>query len=140
MKNNIVNEKVLVNFVAEMAYEEVGVTPSGEPTTLAQEIATVARFIARGDVCKMAYAPDPYRQSRLAYSIAELGDEEKKARVVWNYTKAVNKILWLNSVSRSHEFGSFLTRKVNRNDYNDVQSVVDGFERAIRDAAAEPNT
>lgn len=133
--DHIIDRRVLVTFVSEMAYTTVGSDLNGRPTTLADELAYIAKRIARADVCSLAGAPDPYRHSRLAFSIAELEEEEKAIRIEKNYRAAFMKILWLNSISRRASCGVFLTRRVSKENFDDVQCVVNEFEAAIRYAS-----
>lgn len=128
-----INQEILVRFIAGYAYSEVGKDRMGNPTTLCEEIAKVAKWISRADVCRLS--ADPYRQSSLAFAIAEMTDEERGKCVMRNYTNAFRKILWFNTLSRTYGTGVFITRPVNPGNLDDVQETVDSFETAIRQAA-----
>lgn len=125
-----INIQNLVNFVAMYADTYIGVGSNGVETTLTDEISIVARMIARGDVARIEV--DPYRHSRLAYAMAEMSESQKAAQVKRNYSRACSKILWLNTICRRETGSSFIDRKIDKADWNDVEDLCDSFERAMR--------
>lgn len=128
--NTTINVKSLVYFVAMYADAYIGTATNGEETTLTDEISIVARMIARGDVARIEV--DPYRHSRLAYAMAEMSESQKAAQMRRNYTRAANKILWLNTICRRETGANFISRKINKADWNDIEDLCDSFEKAMR--------
>ena len=132
--NTTIHEDALVNFVRFYAYENIGKDEDGNPTTLSDEMAEVAKMISRTDVCRLAV--DPYRHSRLAFAIAEMDEEQKEAQIRNNYRRAGSKIFWLNSMCRCMTGRPFIAHKLNPKSESDVGALVDSFEYVIRYAAA----
>ena len=131
MPKSIISNQNLINFVAEYAYEYIGMS-GGEQTTLSDEMAIIAKAVAKADVCRIAV--DPYRP-RLAFALAEMTEDEKMAYAENKYRRAAKKILWLNSICRERMCCTFIGKRVNPDSLDDIEELVDAFEAAIRFAA-----
>lgn len=131
MQREIINKKNLINFVAEYAYEYIGMS-GGEQTMLSDEMAIIAKAVAKADVCRIAV--DPYRP-RLAFALAEMTEEERLAYAENKYRRAAKKILWLNSICRDRMCCTFICKRIDPDSLDDIEELVDAFEAAIRFAA-----
>ena len=132
MNQEFIDRETLVKFVAENAFEAIGIAENGKVTNLSDEMAAIAKMISRADVCRIAV--DPYR-TRLAYSLAELTETGKMAEVVYSYRKASKKILWFNSICRTRSGKPFIKKVVSMNSMEEVEKLVDEFEAEIRYAS-----
>lgn len=132
MNQEFIDRETLVKFVAENAFEAIGIAENGKVTNLSDEMAAIAKMISRADVCRIAV--DPYR-TRLAYNLAELTETEKMAEVVYSYRKASKKILWINSICRARNGKPFIKKVVSTDSMEEVEKLVDEFEAEIRYAS-----
>ncbi len=131
-ETNIIANERLLNFVQSCAHSYIGRDLMGEPTTLADEMATISKMVMRADVVRITV--DPYRHWRLAYAIAELTDQEKASQISVNYRHAGQKILWLNSVCRTCCRRPFIIQRVNAADMDELEALVDKFCAIVRGA------
>lgn len=130
----IINRERLVLFVAENAFEPMWVSTAGQINTLSDEMAMIAKMVSRADICRIVV--NPYR-TRLAYSMAELSEQEKIAEVKASYRRAAKKILWLNSICRIRMGRPFVEAVVSMDSIDEVENLVDEFQSEIRHASLD---
>ncbi|MCR5669640.1 MAG: hypothetical protein K6G10_01425 [Butyrivibrio sp.] len=121
----VFNTQALKDFLYQHAYDEVGVDRAGNFTTLACEVAEVARLAHK------AYIADGvnYYHACEAHHMAE-GNNSKRM-----YERAAKKLLFLNSVAKKLTGSFFITKKIDKSDLDDCVELVDCFEFCVRNYA-----
>ena len=124
----LIDTGALKQFLYTHASEIVGVTNGLRLTTLADEVAEVARLAHK------AYVGDGinYYRSYMAYNNAECDVDARSAHL---YQQAAKKLLWLNSLSRSYTGDAFLVKKIDKSSSEDCKNLVDAFEFCVRNYA-----
>ena len=123
---NAFNTQTLVTFIRNNLLQEIG-ERNDRPTTLRQELGEVGRltYLAEADEVD-------YWHSRRAYNAVENTAEELEGRKVRFYTLAAKKLLFLNSVCKKMEGASFVTKRVDLKDLDEVIDLVEDFADTLQ--------
>ena len=122
----IINAQELMGFIRNNLLKEIG-ERNGRGTTLRQELGEVGRltYLAEADEVD-------YWHSRRAFNAVENTAEELEERKARFYTLAAKKLLFLNSVCKKTEGTSFVTKRVDLKDLDEVIDLVEGFADTLQ--------
>ena len=121
-----INTQTLVSFIRNNLLQEIG-ERNGRGTNLRQELGEVGRltYLAEADEVD-------YWHSRKAFNAVENTAEELAGRKARFYGLAAKKLLFLNSVCKRTEGASFITKRVNLENLDEVIDLVEGFADTLQ--------
>ncbi len=128
---SLINVENLHSYLYMKGYEVIGTkrTKNGEvPTTLEEQVLEVVRLAHK------AYIADGinYYDRRAVNRTLLLSAEELAAYSENAYKKAAAKLIWISSKSKAAGFGFITRNRIDKENLEECQKVVDAFEFLIR--------